>query len=137
MDIFKEMGYSVGVVDFDPNTLDRLPKTGVKYYYGDAQDVEFLSELPLSTIKFVVSSIKDVETNATLVKHLRDHTNHPIIIVFAETPEDAQTLYDVGSSYVVLPHFIGAESTASFIRRVGYSKKSFTRKREQILKEWA
>ncbi len=137
MDTFKEMGYSVGIVDFDPNTLDRLPKKGVKYYYGDAQDVEFLGELPLSKVKFVVSSIKDLETNCTLIKQLRDHTTHPIIIVFAETPEDAQTLYDVGCSYVVLPHFIGAETTATFIRRVGYSKRSFARKREQILKQWA
>ena len=137
MDTFKDLGYTVGVVDFDPNTLDRLPKKGAQYYYGDAQDVEFLGELPLSYAKFVVSSIKDLETNATLVKHLKDQHKNAIIIVFAETSEDAQTLYDVGANYVVLPHFIGADSTAKFIKRVGYSKESFEYKKEQILKQWA
>lgn len=137
LNTFKDLDYTVGVVDFDPNTLDRLPKRGVQYYYGDAQDVEFLGELPLSKTKFVVSSIKDLETNATLVKHLKDRHDQVIVVVFAETAEDAQTLYDVGANYVVLPHFIGAKSTAKFIKRVGFSHDSFERKKEQVLKQWA
>lgn len=134
---FKELGYSVGVVDFDPNTLDRIPKKGVHYYYGDAQDVEFLSELPLDYTKCVVSSIKNTETNTTLIKHLKQKNTDIIVVVFAETPAEAESLYEAGANYVVLPHFIGAESTAQFMKRVGFSSESFARKKEYTLKQWA
>ena len=134
---FNDLGYSVGVVDFDPNTLERLPKKGINYYYGDAQNVEFLSELPLGKTKFVVSSIKNLETNLTLVGFIAQQHPKSLCIVFAETLQEAQALYDAGATYVVLPHFVGAEATAAFIRRVGFSPESFGRKRAQMLKEWA
>lgn len=135
--VFKELGYSVGVVDFDPNTLDRLPKKGVHYFYGDAQNVEFLGELPLNHTRCVVSSIKHIETNVTIIKHLKHKNVDTIVIVFAETPKEAGILYQAGANYVVLPHFIGAESTAQLIKRVGFSHQSFERKKEQTLKQWA
>ena len=133
---FKELGYNVGVVDFDPNTIDRLPSKGTRYYYGDAQDVEFLSELPLNYAKFVVSSIKNFETNVTLLKYLKDRKDTALVVIFAETKLEAEQLYAAGADYIVLPHYVGARTTAKFIRRVGYSPESFVRKQEQMIKNW-
>jgi len=64
---------------------------------------------------------------------LEKFNQHAIIILHAETVEQAFELYDQGATYVILPHHIGSEKISAFIRRNGLSKSGFREYREKHL----
>lgn len=127
---FRRQGYSVGVVDFDPGAPARLPKNFKHFYYGDAANVEFLSELPLAKTKVVISTVPNLDTNMLLLKFFAQHRPSAISIIFAPTRGDAVCLYEAGASYVVLPHELGAQHTIGLLSKFGFNRKSFERKRQ-------
>jgi Kef-type K+ transport system membrane component KefB len=59
------------VVDFNPETVSNLNKLGVASLYGDADDIDFLDELPLDKIKLAVSTVPEFETNSVLIRTIR------------------------------------------------------------------
>ena len=133
--LFRQLGYKVAVVDFDPKTESRLPKNYRYYYYGDVGNVEFLSELPLNSTQVAISTVPDLETNKLLVKYLQSRRSSIITIVFAQKAEDALELYQTGVSYVVLPHHLGAHHTVSLLKQLGFNNDGFTRRRDQHMKD--
>jgi hypothetical protein len=58
-------------VDFDPQAVRAAQEAGVRAVYGDAEDPEFLQTLPLSTARWVVSTMPLLEENMTLLRLLR------------------------------------------------------------------
>jgi hypothetical protein len=54
-------------------------------------------------------------------------------VCYADDNNDAEKLYKMGVSYVMLPHYIGSERINHFIRRNGTSKKAFEEYRQQHL----
>lgn len=66
-------GLIVHGVDFDPENVRRWRRQGFSVHYGDAEDPEYPSHLPLSTVKWVVSSIPGVEVNLTLLHALQSY----------------------------------------------------------------
>ncbi len=63
-------GVHVIGVDFDPSTVRKLRERGVSAMYGDAEDPEIATLLPLSEVKVVVSTIPFTDTNALLLEGL-------------------------------------------------------------------
>ncbi len=135
LDTFKSLGLKTGIVDFDPTTEARVASTKIPYFYGDAQNVEFLGELPLGKMQFLVSTIKNKDVTTTLLATLKPKHPKAIFIVFAESIQEALLFYDLGANYVVLPHMLGAQATAQLVSRVGFNASSFARKRDLHLKE--
>ena len=60
-DGLKERGCRVLGVDFDPDLVRRLREAGHSVVYGDAEDPEFASTLPLASARWVVSSVPQLE----------------------------------------------------------------------------
>lgn len=134
---FKDMGYKVAVVDFDPETSQRLPKKFKNYIFGDASNIEFLESLELSKSKMVVSTIPDPETNKLLIKDVTKKKSKTSVILHAHNKKDALEYYEAGADFVVLPHYIGVKHTANLIRKIGISSSSFSRRRTLHLKALA
>lgn len=131
--VFESLKKHFVVIDYDPDAIDALERHKIHYLYGDATDVELLDEAGLDKTKLVVSVITDHQTNIFLVKLLEKINPRAVVILHAESVEEASELYELGASYVVIPHYIGNEKIGAFIRRSGLKKSEFKRYREQHL----
>jgi Kef-type K+ transport system membrane component KefB/Trk K+ transport system NAD-binding subunit len=133
LDVFLQLKKSYVVVDYDPDVIDVLETKEYRYVYGDATDLELLSEINLDTSKLVVSMITDFPTNQFLANWLAKHNPHAVYICTADTIEQSAELYSLGVSYVILPHFLGTEKISHFIKRSGLKKSQFKEYREKHL----
>ncbi len=131
--VFKSLKKPFVVIDYDPEIIDTLEHQQINYVYGDAADVELLEEVGLDHAKLIVSTISDHETNTFLTKLLEEINPHAVLILHAETVEEAAELYELGASYVVIPHYIGSEKIGAFIRKSGLKKSEFKKYREKHL----
>jgi len=125
------------VVDFNPSSISKLQEKNIPFKYGDAEDVEFLQELNLKSVKLVVSTIPDFKTTMLLVKAYRQVNPDGIIIVISHGVEHTKLLYLAGASYVVMPHYLGARYAANMISRHGLDIAEFERERNIHLQKLA
>ena len=121
----KEIGAKYLVVDFNPSSIARLVANNIPCRYGDAEDVEFLQEIGLEKAKLVVSTIPDLKTNLLLVDYYRSRNATGIIITISHNVENTRELYDVGTSYVVMPHHLGAHHAATLISTHRFNAGAF------------
>lgn len=128
---FKKIAKNYIVIDYDPEAIDELERKNIPYLYGDATDVELLEEAGLEKAKLVVSNVTDHETNAGLLLTLERINPSAVIICHADDAEEADRLYGLGASYVMVPHFIGNEQVSAFVRRSGLKKSEFKKYREK------
>ncbi len=122
------------MVDFDPSVIERLKERGIPCRYGDAHDDGFLDELGLEACKILISTIPDVDTNLLLIQKLKKANPTALMIVSAQTPEQAERLYNADASYVILPHFLGGNYTAMLLEEYGVKKARFVTERKHHLK---
>jgi Kef-type K+ transport system membrane component KefB len=130
---FRGMKKPYIVVDYNPDVIELLDKLNIESLYGDATDMELLSELHVHKAKLVVSAIPDIQINKVLVHYVRQRSKDAVIICHADDHNEAADLYKLGATYVMLPHLIGSEHMSQFIHRNGLNKKSFERYREKHL----
>lgn len=131
--LFKSLGQPYVVVDYDPEVADTLERIGAHYVYGDVTDIELLEELGIEHAKLVVSTVTDHEINSFIVKLVEAGNPNCVVICHAENAVEAAELYDLGASYVMVPHYIGSEQISHFIRRSGFKKAEFKKYREKHL----
>ncbi|MFC1722050.1 cation:proton antiporter [Patescibacteria group bacterium] len=131
---FREMGFKYLVVDFNPATVQLLDSKGIEVEYGDASDIDFLEDLPLREVKFLVSTIPDYETNMLLLSVLRQTNETAVVVVITDSMEHAAGLYEVGATHVVLSHYIGAHYAANIIMQNGFDQKKYEELRNQQIK---
>lgn len=130
---FSELGSPYIVVDFDPESIELLKKREIPHVYGDADDVEFLSELDLRNTKLIVSTIPDHDTNLLLVRYVRKINKHAIVLVISNNVKEAKTLYDADASYVFMPHYLGAQFAASMITQHHLQPERYEKEKEKHL----
>ncbi len=114
--LFRKLGQSFLVVDFDPDVIKNLTKNGINNRYGDAEDADFLEDLNLGDAKMVISTIPDFETNKFLVEHIGKLANKTSVILISYNIDEALSLYEKGAEYIIMPHFIGG----SFAAEIAY-----------------
>ncbi|MEI7632295.1 MAG: cation:proton antiporter [bacterium] len=131
--VFRSLKKRFVVIDYDPEVIDMLESAEVDYVYGDATDVELLEEIGLDHSKMVVSTITDHETNKFLVELINKVNPHSVVIMHADNVSQAAELYELGASYVMMPHYIGSEKIGAFIRKSGFNKSEFRKFREKHL----
>jgi len=122
------------VVDFNPETVSNLNKFGVASLYGDADDIDFLNDLPLDKVQLVVSTVPDFETNSVLIHTIRKINEKAIVIVRAHTIDDALELYKKGANYVLTPHFLGGEYVSKMIIDLKTDEKGYELEKEKHIK---
>jgi Trk K+ transport system NAD-binding subunit len=64
-------GFPVLAVDFDPDAVQALRAEGVPVHYGDAEDVDLAANLPLSWVKWIVSTLTEDSANRLLMQVVR------------------------------------------------------------------
>lgn len=133
--LFREMKKSYVVVDYDPEVIDILERQKANYIYGDASDIELLEEIGLEKSKLIVCTLTDHDVNTFLVKLLESMNPSAVVICHAENAMQAEELYELGASYVMVPHHIGSEHISSFIRKSGLKKMAFKRQRLKHLEQ--
>ncbi|OHA16222.1 MAG: hypothetical protein A3G52_01390 [Candidatus Taylorbacteria bacterium RIFCSPLOWO2_12_FULL_43_20] len=123
---FKNINKNFMVIDFNPDSVEKLKRENIEHVYGDAEDADFLEDLPLHQYRMVVSTIPSFETNRFLVRAIRRRNPHAIILITCHNMEEAKELYANGATYVIMPHHLGAKYAANMIMKYGLDMKPFS-----------
>ena len=99
----QEAGHTPAGVDFDPQALRRWQERQLPVIYADVHDPAIAGLLPLDSIRWVVSSIRDLDTNLALVQALHQHGYKGRIAVTALSEDDADLLAQSGAHAVLRP----------------------------------
>lgn len=122
---FKQMSLRYVVVDYDPGVIDILERQNVPYIYGDATDLELLDEIGIEKAKLVVSTFTEFDVTRQLVDNVQRINEEAVIVCHADNQTEALELYELGATYVMIPHHIGSEKVSAFIKQKGLDKKEF------------
>ena len=133
VEAFKKLNKTYLVIDYNPELIGELEDEKIPYEYGDVEDVELLEQLQLKKVKLCVSTIPDVKINSLLIHKIKEVTSQAIIIVRARETEEAKVLYELGATYVVMPHYLGAKYATAMIKRIGLNHNEFKEEREKHL----
>jgi Trk K+ transport system NAD-binding subunit len=131
---FKKLKKRYLVVDYNPDMIKELAKKKIHCRYGDAGDIELLNELELDDVQLVVSTITDMETDILLIKHIRSINEKAIIMAVAQQIDDAILLYEVGATYVILPHFLGGHHASTMIEEHKLNVNKFMKEKVKHLR---
>lgn len=129
----KKTNLSYCAIDFDPRAIKKLKENNVEYHYGDVEDIDFLDEINISQAKLVVSTVPDFEANLILVSYLKTKNPNIIIIVTSHNIKNTKELYKHGATYVVMPHYLGAQYASNLIENHLLNKEAFLREKERHL----
>ncbi|HUC95744.1 MAG TPA: cation:proton antiporter [Candidatus Saccharimonadia bacterium] len=129
--LFQSLEKKFVVIDYDPEVIESMDRQHINSIFGDATDIDLLEEVGIEKSKLIVSMITDHDTNVFLLKLIYKINPESIIIVHAETIEKATELYELGASYVVMPHYIGSENIGSFIKNSKLKKSEFIKYQEK------
>ena len=122
-------------IDHNPKVVKRLTQHKYTCVYGDAGNVEFLSEFNLKPVKLLVSTIPDFEVNMILLDALRTQNKKATAFLTADHVDDALDLYKKGADYVILPHFLGGHYVSTLVERYQKSPKSLIKEKIRQLYE--
>ena len=128
---FRSLKKRFVVIDYDPEVIDELERANINYLYGDATDPELLGELNIDKVQLIVNTVGDHDVNVSLIRYVRRRNDRAVIVCYSSNYGEAAELYELGVSYVMLPHFIGSERLSSFISTHGISRESFDNYREK------
>jgi Kef-type K+ transport system membrane component KefB len=87
-----ERGVRVLGVDFDPQAVTEWRREGFSAQYGDAEDPEFPTEVPLDGVRWVVSTMPERTVNLALMHSLRERGYPGSIALTARSRRDAEIL---------------------------------------------
>jgi len=132
---FRKLKKRFLVVDYDPSVIETMQQQQIPCLYGDATDTELLEEIGVGRAKLVVSIISDFNTNQELVKHLNFFNADTVLACSAASYEEAMQLYELGCSYVMIPHHASSERLGSLIARNGIDRQHFDRYRNRHLQQ--
>ncbi len=135
LETFKKIRKKFLVIDYNPELISELTKKKINCRYGDIDDNEFLDELNLNKIKMAVSTIPNFETNLLLINKIRQTNKKAIIMVVSHNIEEANILYDEGATYVVMPHFLGADYSSVMISKHGFNINKFLKEKKKHIKQ--
>ncbi|GAA3566497.1 cation:proton antiporter [Marinobacter xestospongiae] len=112
-------GCGILAVDFDPSAVQQHMREGYSVHYGDAEDPEFVATLPLTDTRWVVSTIRDLAINKTLLHGLeRQHYTGKVAIA-CSNHRDAEKLEQAGVDLVLIPYSDAAREAAEQIMHHG------------------
>ncbi|MDV2077244.1 NAD-binding protein [Marinobacter xestospongiae] len=112
-------GCGILAVDFDPSAVQQHMREGYSVHYGDAEDPEFVATLPLTDTRWVVSTIRDLAINKTLLHGLeRQHYTGKVAIACSNR-RDAEKLEQAGVDLVLIPYSDAAREAADQIMHHG------------------
>lgn len=98
-----ERGLHVLGVDFDPEVVSLLRREGLSIHFGDSQDPDFLTSLPIAPRTWAISTLPDLDSNRTLVHGLRlNHPASPVAVAIRDETQEQQ-LQSLESATLLFP----------------------------------
>ncbi len=110
-------GIRVLGVDFDPDVVNHARARGLNACYGDAEDPEFPSLLPLAHGPLVVSTVPDEPVNRALSQVLRTHHQGGRLIMTSRSSGDQEGLERLKPDQLLSPFEDAAELAAESLAR--------------------
>ena len=111
----KEKDLSYLAVDYNPEVFHASRTDNVTYRFGDVEDVEFLEEINMYQSNTVISTIPDSYISYFLIRKYRERNKTGKIIVTSYDATEAIRLYEMGATYVILPHYLGAHHAGGVV----------------------
>jgi len=110
-----ESGWRVLGVDIDPDALQRARGTEFEVIYGDAEDPEFALSLPLQQVRWVVSTVPNLDINLALLHGLRAAGYDQKIAMTAHSAEASHRLNEEEVDLVLSPFALIADQAIGTI----------------------
>ena len=110
-----DRGVRILGVDFDPELIRRSRKAKQAVVYGDAEDPDLPSILPLSKTRWIVSSLPQISVNLCLLHALKTYAYEGKTAFTAHNDRDAELLKKAGVDLVLLPFMEAAKEAAKEI----------------------
>ena len=104
-------------IDHDPKGIDGLQQKKISCLYGSADDSSLLDSLPIKKTKLIISTIPDVETNKFLIGYLKRSSRNIKFICIANHFSDAEKLYNLGATYVIMPPYLGRRFVVDLLKK--------------------
>lgn len=117
LESFKRIKRRFLIIDHDPDVIDKLVAQGYDCRYADAGNTDHLTDIDLSSVKLIVSTVPDVTINGGIITTVRQLSQKIIIVVLSHQIDEALELYELGATYVIMPHFLGGDSTSVMVER--------------------
>lgn len=118
----KRRGISVLGVDFNPLAVRRWRELGLETQFGDATDPELVTELPLQTARWVVSTIpihptglSHEDARTTLIQLSRGAGFTGKVAVTSHSADDTKMLVKAGADMVLEPFQDAADRAAEML----------------------
>ncbi|WP_333841134.1 cation:proton antiporter [Pelomicrobium sp.] len=116
-ELLRDQGVAVLGVDFDPETVRSRRRQGLRVIFGDAEDPEIPSLLPLDHVRWVVSTLPQRDVNLGLLRALKRHGFRGTVAMVAHDEEDARALRAAGADRVLTPFRDAADYAAGVIAK--------------------
>ncbi len=117
-DKLEKGGVKVLGVDFDPQLQSSLHKAQTSILFGDAADDEFVAQLPLVGAKVIVSTLRDLHADMSLITAVRGNGYIGTIAATAHSLEDSRRLELAGADIVLRPFTDAADNAARRILKM-------------------
>lgn len=119
------------VVDFDPGIVRALTERGIRAWYGDASEAEFLEEIGLSEADMVISTVPEAGVHRAILSKVRRGTSGAIVVLVASSVEQSLKLYKEGATYVINLHDVAGNYAALILDRCQGEQKRFALERRK------
>jgi Kef-type K+ transport system membrane component KefB len=111
----KQRGLNVLGVDFDSETVTLRNNEGLSVCYGDAEDPEFPSILPLSNSQWLISTLPQLDINLALLDTLKHHEYSGRKAFTSHRDYDTKKLEKAGVDLIISPFIDAARDAAQRI----------------------
>lgn len=99
----RDRGRSVLGVDFDPQAVSNWTRCGWQALFADAEDPDFTLSLPLERARWVVSAIRNPQSNLALVRAMRHAGYHGNIAFTARSRDEGRQLLEASPGLLLVP----------------------------------
>ena len=124
-DALKGMEVPFAVVDFDPMAVKKLIDRKIPYFFGDACEIDFLSELPVADAKLIVSTLPRAEDQIALIEHIRQKNKKALIIANLAHSQFLDRMYKSGADYIMMPQLLSGQWMAQILKNENWDRKTF------------
>ena len=133
LESIKNLNEPYVVVDFNPDSIHQLQEAHAPYVYGDITDLELLDEISLDKAKLIVNTTGDHAVNMVLVRYIKHRNKQAIVICYSQSQEEADELYRLGATYVVLIYKNSSYRLSEFIDEHGLNKPYYKHLKNSII----
>jgi hypothetical protein len=121
----RQISQNILVIDNDPSVINKLQDKKIPCIFGDAGEADLIETLDLRSLRMIVSTIPELDTNLFLLQFLKRRRKADVRIFLANHKYEAKQLYAQGATYVILPHYLGKKVVGEILEKRGFRKTAY------------